>query len=350
VQSDVAEQIASALQAQIKPAEEQSIKRQPTQNMAAFESNLQGRVYLGRRTEDQLRQAIAAFERAIDQDSNYARAYTGLADAYIAMSLFEYLPSREAFPKAMDAAERALKIDPTLADAHASLGLAKFQYSWDWERAEAELTSAIKLNPNYAPAHHFFADYLKGMGRFDEALEQIRIAQSLDPLSLPIAAGVGHVLYLSRQYDAAIEAYKSALMLDPRAVLTRLWFGRPYLQKGMYEEAVGEIQQAVELSRRSTITLAVLGHAQAAAGNGSEADEILKTLQDRSRETYVPSYWIAFIYVGRAEKDKALEWLEKAFEERSAWLAWVNVEPRFDPLREERRFNDLLNRIGFPSA
>lgn len=350
VQSDVAEQIAAALKTQIKPAEEQRIRKKPTENMDAFEAYLQGRVHLGRRTEEHLRKAIDCFERAIAADPKYAVAYTGLADSYIFMSLFEYMPPSEAFPKAEAAAERALEIDPDLAEAYASLGLSKFQFDWDWQKAESALKKAINLNPNYATGHHFFADYLKGMGKFDEALEQIREAQALDPLSIAISSGVGHVLYLSRHYDAAIDAYRHSLELDPKSVLARLWFGRPFLQKGRYEEAIGEIRQAVELSKESTISLAVLAHAYASAGNKDLATEILQKLQDRATEQYVSSYWLGFAYVGMGDKKAALSWLEKAYEEKSAWLAWINVEPRFDPLREEPRFKELIGKIGFPKA
>jgi tetratricopeptide (TPR) repeat protein len=263
------------------------------------------------------------------------------------MSLFEYLPPGEAFPKAKAAAQMALDIDPMLAEAYASLGLAKFQHDWDWAGAEAALKKAIELNPNYAPGHHFFADYLKGMGRFDEALEQIREAQALDPLSIAISSGVGHVLYLSRRYDEAIEAYRRSLELDPKSVLARLWFGRPFLQKGQFDEAIHEIRQAVELSKESTISLAVLAHAYAAAGQKAEALEILQKLRERSNHQYVPSYWIGLVHVGLGDNDRALDWLEKAYDEHSAWLAWANVEPRFDPLRDEPRFKQLVAKIGF---
>jgi adenylate cyclase len=349
VQSDVAEQIAAALKAHIKPAEEKRIRQKPTDNMEAFEAYLQGRVHLGRRTEEHLRKAITYFEKAIAADPHYSVAYTGLADAFIFMSLFEYLPPTEAFPKAKAAAERALQIDPSLAEAYASLGLVHFQYDWDWKQAEAALQKAIELNPNYATAHHFFADYLKGMGHFDEALEQIREAQALDPLSIAISSGVGHVLYLSRNYDQAIDAYRRTLELDPTSVLARLWFGRPFLQEGRFEEAINEVRQAVELSNESTISLAVLGHAYASAGQLEQAREILRRLQERAQEEYVPSYWIGLIYVGFGDKEHALDLLEKAYEERSAWLAWVNVEPRFDPLRSEPRFKRLAAKIGFAS-
>ncbi|MEA2554630.1 MAG: adenylate cyclase, partial [Fimbriimonadaceae bacterium] len=271
VQSDVAQKIAEALRAKITASEQERIRRKPTENMEAYQWYLQGRVHLGKRTEESLRKAIGFFERAIATDPLYALAYTGLADAYIFMSLLEFMPPREAFPKARTAAEKALEIDPSLAEAHASLGLVRFQFDWDWPQAEKELTRAIELNPNYATAHHFFADYLKGMGRFDEALVQIREAQELDPLSLAISSGVGHVLYLSRNYDQAIDAYRHTLELDPKFVQARLWFGRPFLQKGRFEEAISELQQAVDLSGGSTISLAVLAHAHAAAGHRDQA-------------------------------------------------------------------------------
>jgi len=347
VQSDVAEQIALALKAQIKPVEEERIRRKPTDNMDAFQAYLAGRVYLGRRTEDALRCAIESFEKAISFDAGYALAYTGLADSYIFMSLLEYMPPSEAFPKAKANAEKAIAIDPYLAEAYASLGLVKFQFDWDWDGAEKALARGVELNPNYGTAHHFFADYLKGMGRFDEALVQIREAQALDPLSTAINAGVGHVLYLSRRYDEAIAAYRHALELDPNSVLARLWFGRPFLQKGMYAEAIAEIKHAAELSKESTITLAVLGHALASAGQTDAALELLHKLEERAKTQYVPSYWIALIYVGLSDAEGAVDWLEKAFDEHSAWLAWVNVEPRFDFLRENDRFKSLLNKIGF---
>ncbi len=347
VQSEVAEKIAQALRARITPAEKERIERIPTKDLEAYQLYLQGRFFWNKRTDQTLRKAIECFESAIARDPSYGEAYAGLADSYTLLALFEFLPPGDAFPKARSAAAKALEMNPDLAEARASLGLVKFQYDWDWASAEKELTNAIALKPNYAPGHHFYADYLKGMGRFDEALEQIRKAQELDPLSLAISSGVGHVLYLSRRYDEAIKAYRQTLELDPSFVQARLWFGRPFLQKGMFNEAIFELKQAVELSGRSTISLAVLAHAFAAAGQSEEALAILAALQERSQTQYVPSYWICLIYVGLGDKSRALDWLDKALEERSAWLAWVNVEPRFDSLREESQFKSLLAKIGF---
>jgi len=190
------------------------------------------------------------------------------------------LPPKEAFPKARTAAEKAVEIDNGLAEAHTSLGLVRFQYDWDWEGAEREFKRAIGLNPSYAPAHQFYGDFLKSQGRFDEALTEMSYAGALDPLSLSINTGVGHVLYLSRQYDQAIEQYRNTIKLDPTFIQARLWFGRPYLQKKMYKEAIAELDQAVALSGGSTISLAMLGHANGTAGNKDEAKKTLEKLME----------------------------------------------------------------------
>jgi tetratricopeptide (TPR) repeat protein len=207
---------------------------------------------------------------------------------------------------------------------------------------------AVEINPNYAPAHHFFADYLKAMAGFDEALAEIEKARELDPLSLAINIGAGHVLYLSRQYDQAIEEYQRAVELDPSFIATHVWFGRPYLEKGRFAEAIAELETAVRLSGQSTLALAMLGHGLASVGRTDEALQILKKLKERSKNQYVPSYWIAVIYNGFKDRDQTLAWLWKAFEERSSWLVWSNVEPRFAWLRDDPDFGALRQAMKFP--
>jgi tetratricopeptide (TPR) repeat protein len=254
----------------------------------------------------------------------------------------------EAYPKAKEAVGKALSLHAGLADAHTSLGLIRFQYDWDWQGAEEEFSAALDINPSYAPAHHFFADYLKAMGRFDEALAEIEKARELDPLSLAINIGVGHVLYLSRQYDQAIEEYKRAVELDPSFMATHVWFGRPYLEKGLFTEAIAELETAVRLSGESTLALAMLGHGLASAGRTEEALQILEKLKERSNFQYVPSYWIAVIYNGYKDREQTVAWLWKAFEERSSWLVWSNVEPRFAWLRDDPEFAALMHAMKFP--
>ena len=345
IQTDVAQRVARALEIQLIGDEQRLIKQEATNNLDAYDLFLKGRYFLGKRTEESLNKAGDYFQQAIQRDTAYALAYVGVSDAYIALALLEFLPPHEAFPQAKAASVKAIEIDPSMAEAHASLGVVKFQYDWDWPGAEQEFKETLRLNPNYGSGHHYYADFLKALGRFDEALDEIRKAQQLDPLSLAINTGVGHVLYLSRRYDEAIEQYRRTLELDPNYLQARLWFGRPFLQKGMYQEAIKELEAAVELSGGSIIATAMLGHAQAASGNRTEALKMLDELMKRSERQYVPSYWIGMVYIGLGDLDQAFAWFDKACEERSSWLAWMNVEPRFDMLRRDSRFPFLLKKM-----
>jgi TolB-like protein/class 3 adenylate cyclase/tetratricopeptide (TPR) repeat protein len=348
IQSEIAQHVAEALKDHIFGGKHREEPRTTTFSTEAYKSYLRGRQLWSRRTEEDLKKSVTFFEKALDIDGNYARAYVGLADSYAALALLEFMAPNEAYPKAKEAVRKALALNEGLAAARTSLGLIKFQYDWDWKGAEQEFTEAISSNFNYAPAHHYFADYLKAMGRFEEALAEIERARELDPLSLAINTGVGHVLYLSGQYDRAIEEYQKAVELEPGFVATHVWFGRPYLEKGMFTEAIAELEAAVSLSGESTIALAMLGHGLASAGRGEEALKILEKLKEKSKSQYVPSYWIAVIYNGFRDREQVIAWLRKAFEERSSWLVWSNVEPRFAWLREDPDFAALMRAMKFP--
>lgn len=350
IQGDIARRVTKALKVHLREPEERRIARAATTDVGAYTLYLQGRFQWNARTEKSLHDAVVRFHEALEKDPAFALAYSGLADAFATQALLEFSPPTQAFPKAKAAAQKAIELDPQLAEAHASLGLVRFQYDRDWPGAEAEFVRATELNANSPTGHQFFADYLKAVGRFDEALEEMRRALELDPVSLAINTGLGHVLYLTRQYDRAIEQYQRALALDPNFFQAHLWFGRPYLEKGMFTEAIAEIQQAVTLTGGSTISLAVLGHAFASAGRTAEAREILDRLLERAKSAYVPSYWVALIYTGLGDAEPALRWLDRAEEERSSWLAWVKVEPRFDRLRGEPRFQALLHRMRLDST
>ncbi|MGE5250994.1 MAG: tetratricopeptide repeat protein, partial [Bacteroidota bacterium] len=349
IESDIAHNVAEALREHVLlEGAPQSPAKRSTTSLQAYTSYLRGRQFWNQRTEESLKRAIHFFEAALNLDKNYAKAYAGLADSYATLALLEFMAPHDAYPKAREAAEKAVSLHPDLAEAHTSLGLIHFQYDWDWQGAEEEFRRAISLNPGYAPAHHFFADYLKALGRFDEAVAQIEQAQDLDPLSLAINTGVGHVLYLSGQYDAAIEQYRRAVELDPGFMMTHVWFGRPYLEKGMFAEAISELETAVRLSGESTLALAMLGHGLASAGRGEEAFQILEKLKERSKRQYVPSYWIAVIYNGLRDRDQVIAWLQKAFDERSSWLVWSRVEPRFAWLSDDPGFIALLRAMNLP--
>ena len=348
IQSEIAQHVAEALKNHVFGGVQPEEPRTATFSTEAYKNYLRGRQLWNRRTGEDLEKAVSFFEKSIKLDSNYARAYVGLADSYAALALLEFMAPNEAYPKAKEAVKSALALNAGLAAAHTSLGLIKFQYDWDWKGAEAEFRESISVNFNYAPAHHFFADYLKAMGRFDEALAEIEKARELDPLSLAINTGVGHVLYLSGQYDRAIEEYKRAVELEPSYMATHVWFGRPYLEKGMFAEAIAELETAVRLSGESTIAFAMLGHGLASAGRGEEAMQILNKLKEKSKTQYVPSYWIAVLYNGFRDKEQVIAWLQKAFEERSSWLVWSNVEPRFAWLRDDPDFAALMKAMKFP--
>ena len=346
IQSEIAQHVAEALKDHIFGGKHREEPRTTTFSTEAYKSYLRGRQFWSRRTEEDLKKAVSFFEKALDIDPNYARAYVGLADTYATLALLEFMAPNEAYPKAKEAVGKALALNPGLAAAQTSLGLIKFQYDWDWKGAEEEFREAISNNFNYAPAHHFFADYLKAMGRFDEALAEIEKARELDPLSLAINIGVGHVLYLSGQYDKAIEEYKKAVELDPSFMATHVWFGRPYLEMGMFTEAISELETAVSLSGESTIALAMLGHALASSGRNAKAIQILEKLKGKSESQYVPSYWIAVIYNGFRDREQVIAWMRKAFEERSSWLVWSNVEPRFAWLRDDPEFASLMRAMN----
>jgi adenylate cyclase len=345
LQSDISRRIAESLQVKIVSPEQRALDRPWTPSPGAHSFYLKGRYFLNQRTEDSLRQALDNFRSALRQDGRLAQAHAGIADAYSLLAWLEFLRPRHAFPRARAAAERALALDPAVAEAHTSLAFVRFLYDRDWVTAESEFRRSIALNPNYPTAHQFYSDFLKAMGRLDEALTEIHRALELDPLSLSINTAVGHVLYLSRQYDPAIAQYQKALELDPNFAQAHLWFGRPFLEKGQFDRAIEELELAARISRNSTMSLAVLGHAYASAGRKREATGVLNQLRARGRTQYVPSYWIALVYVGLDDRDRAFEWLGRAERERSAWLAWVKVEPRFDGVRSDPRFGRLLRRL-----
>ena len=347
IQTDIAKRITKALKVRVLQSETLRLEKEATGIPDAYSLYLKGRHSVNTRTEKSLKDAIQHFENSIKHDPKFALAYTGLADAYSILASYslEYVPPREGFPKARTAAEKALSMDNHLGEAYASLGLVKFYYDWDWTGADAEFKKALELNPGYAQAHQYYADFVKSFGRFDEALGEMRKALTLDPLSYSINTGIGHVLYLSRHYDLAIDQYRKIVESDPAFVPARLWFGRPYMQKGMFKEAIRESREAVKLSNESTVSLATLSQAYASAGQKTDARKILDRLLERSKKQYVPSYWIALVHMSMGDKEEAFTNLEQAYHERSSWLVWANVEPRFDPLRSDPRFTSILTRM-----
>lgn len=336
VQEDISRDIFENLRLKLSAEEQKQVE--------ANSLYLKGRNSWNKRTEDGLLQGIEYFRKAIEVDQNYAPAYAGLADCYNMLVVYGISQPKEAFPKAKEAATKALSIDGTLAEARTSLAFIK--HRWDWARgdAEAEFQLAIKSKPTYAPAHQWYSSYLVAMGRFDEAIAEAKRAEELEPLSFIGNSHLGWILYLAGRYDEAIEHCKRLLAVDPSFFPARRYLGLAYEQKGMYREAIAEFEQGVKLSD-SPLMMSLLGHAYAASGKRSEAQRILVEL-DQQKQRYVSPYTVATIYAGLGEKDQAFKWLEKAFEERDIWLMNLKVDPVLKNIRLDKRFTDLLQRIG----
>ena len=347
IQSDVAQNIAAALRAKISPEEKERIEKKATGSVEAYDLYLKGRYHWNKRIPDELREGIEYFEHALDKDSTYALAYAGLADSYTLLGNFNILPPHEAYPKAKAVAAKALEIDDGLAEAHTSLAFAIMFYDWDWPRAEREFKRAIDLNPNYSEAHNWYAFYLTVMGRFREAHVVRRQAQELDPLSVVVKADAGLALYFERRFDEAIEQYRKTLEQDPLFVAVYIPLGGAYVHKSMYEEAFEALSKASMFSRGLPIPVAALGYAYAVSGREEDAQLMLELLKERAGEEYVSPYWISVVYTGLGEKDQAFEWLERAYEEKDGSMILLKVEPIFDGLRSDSRFESLLKKMGF---
>ncbi len=346
VQSEMARAIAREIKIVVTPTEKALLAHSRPANPEAYQMYLKGRHFWKKRTEEDIKKAIEYFNQTIEIDSTYALAYVGLADAYLVLGSYSLSSPQETYPKAKAAAQKALEIDDTLAEAYTSLAFVKYRYDWDWFGAEADYNWAIGLNPSYATAHQWYGLLLSDLGRFDEALSELKRAQELDPLSLPINTGVGIILYYSRQYDLAIEEYRKVLDMDANFGYAHFWLAMALLQKSLFEEAIQGYQKAVVFSAGNITYQAALGYAYALAGKRDEALKILKELIDLSSQRYVPKYEIALIYAGMGEKDKAFEILEEAYLDRASFLVRFKVDPRLDSLRSDPRFAALQEKIG----
>jgi len=347
IQDDIAAAIVKKLKMKLTGEQESQLVKRHTKNLEAYNLYLQARFHLNKRTEEGLKKGVAYCEQAISLEPRYAVAFAGLADGFTLQCFQGFLPPAEAMPKAKAAAEQALAIDETLPEAHTSLGCIHAIYDRNWPDAEKEFERAIALSPNHSIAHYWYALwYLLPTGRFERCVEEIKKAQELDPLSLVLNTGMGWQFYFARQYDRALEAVRTTLELDENFIFARDILGQVYEQQGMYEQAIAELKQAVALSSRRTLSLRSLGHAYALAGRRAEAQQVLDDLLKRAEQKYVSPYDIAVLYVGLDDKESAFTCLEKAYEEHSGWLVFLNVEPKFDSLRADPRFQTLLKKVG----
>ena len=312
--------------------------------LEAYGLYLKGRNAWNKRTGDELVQAIEFFNQAIAIDPNYGAAYAGLADCYNMLVVYGRLQPKEGFPKAKEAAAKALEIDENSAEAHTSMAFIKFRWDWDRTATERGFQTAIKSKPAYAPAHQWYSSYLVAVERFDEAIAEAKRTEELEPLSFVASSHLGWIYYLSGDNDKAIEQCRRILELDPSSFPARRYLGLAYEAKGMYAEAIAEFQKGVKLSG-SPLMLALLGHAYAVAGKKTEAQQVLNDLQQLQSQRYVSPYTVAAIYAGLGDQERSFEWLEKAVEGRDIWLMNLKVDPVFAKLRSERQFTDILARI-----
>jgi len=345
VARDIAEQIRFTLNRQERAALETS----KTVNPEAYEAYLKGRFFWNKRTGDGLRKAIEYFADAIEKDPTFAAAYSGLADAYAVSGDLKYavLSPQDAFPKARAAAAKALALDDSLGEAHASQAFALDLYGWDWAAAETEYKQAINLKPGYATAHQWYSWHLIMMGRNDDAMSELRTAQGLDPLSLIISADIADALFVAHRYDEAVEQSRKTLELNPNFAIGHYELGLAFGQKHMHEEAIAELQQAIALSGHSGAFDSNLAYVYAVSGRTEEATKIAEDLEARHGQSSSIDADIALIQVGLGDRDQAMIRLNNAFQAR--FKASILLRPGFDPLRSDPRFQDFLRRVGLPS-
>jgi TolB-like protein/DNA-binding winged helix-turn-helix (wHTH) protein/Flp pilus assembly protein TadD len=348
LQSRVARSIAAQIRATLNRQEQVALEKSKAVNPEAYEAYLKGRYFLNKRSGDGLRTAVEYFKRAIETDSAYAEAYSGLADAYALSGDWKYgvLSPQDAFPKAKAAATKALALDESLGEAHASLAYALDLYGWDWEAAETEYKRAINLNVGYATAHQWYSWHLIMMGRNSEAIAELREAESLDPLSLIIGADVADALSVAHRFDEAEQQSRKTLQLDPNFAVGHYELGQALEQKQMHDQAIAEFQRAIEISGHSGAFDSNLGNAYAVSGRREEAIKIVKDLESRHDQNPSLDADIALVYVGLGDQDQAISWLNKGYEAR--FKASILLRPALDPLRSDARFKELMRRVGLP--
>jgi len=351
IQSEISREISDQLRLRLTGEQQKRITKHYTEDTEAYQLYLKGLYYWNKRTGDDLKKAIDYFEQAIAKDPQYALAYAGVADCYIVLPIYSAVPAQEAYLKAKAAALKALEIDHSLAEAHTSLAGIKSDYEWDFSGCESSLKEAISLNPNYATAHHWYAQYLSTMGRHDEALAEIKRAQELDPLSLIINAVVGDTYTKARQYDLAIDQLRKTTEMDKNFVTAHRYLAYAYIEKGMYREAISELQTADSLDGNTSLAdqrAKALSEAYTNGGPQGFWNRQLEFLKDDAGKGSVSPYSIASVYARLGDKEQTLSWLEKAYREHDAYVVYLKIDPQFDSFRSEARVVDLMRRIGLP--
>jgi serine/threonine protein kinase/tetratricopeptide (TPR) repeat protein len=349
IQDELSYEISQSLRLQLSRAEKKRLTRHHTENAEAYRLYLKGRHHWNRWTEEGFYKAIEYFQQAVEKDPSYALAYTGLADSYVLLGWNSYLPPKEAFTRGKAVAIIALQLDNDLAEAHTAFAALLWLHDWQWEKAWTEFQRSLELSPTYPTANHWFAEYAMTMGRQGDAIATIQKGQELDPLSLIINVAVGWAFYFARRYDEAIEQLRRSAELDPNYPVTHWILGLILRKTGCYELAIAEGEKAVKLSSGSPLMRAALAHTFGAAGRREEAFQMLDDLTKLAKQKYVAPHFFAGIYIGLGENDRAIEYLEKSYEQHSHWLIYLHIDPSVDGLRDDPRFRDLLQRVGLPA-
>ena len=349
IQDDIANEISAHLRLSLTGDEKKRLRKRPTLDPEAYQNYLRGRFYWNKRTADGARKGIEYFQRAIENDPSYTLPLVGLADSYNILGYYAYAPPHDVFPKAKAAALRALEIDNALTEARASLAYVRLYYEWDWSGAVKAFEEVVRQNPGYATGALYYGNCLCVLGRFEEAVAEFNRGIELDPLSQILNTGPGWALYYARRYDEAVVALRKTLDIDAHFVYAHAVLGQTYLQMRRFDEAIREFQTTAEISAMSPPYLAMLGHGLAATGDSSGAQKILDQLEQESSKTYVSPYCFADVYLGAGDKDQLFTWLEKAYEERVRQMVMLKVEPQFDSVRSDPRFQSLLQRMNFPA-
>lgn len=324
------------------------LARQATQNADAYRAYLQGRHDWNRRSEEGLRRAIERFQDAVEMDPRFALAYSGLADCYATLGYLNHMSPAEAFPAARRCATKALELDPSLAESHASMAFVKLYFDWDWSGADVDFRRAIALDPNYAPTHQWYSIYLLAAGRVSEALHEIQLARQCDALSVPINSDLGFHYYYTGCYEEAVKQLQFVLEMNKDFAPAHLWLGRTYQELGRFEAALAEFRRVEESLPEWPVSIAARGFVTGIAGRADDAREILADLKRLAARKFVTPYGIALVHAGLGENEAAFAWLNKAFDERAHWLVWLRLDPRWNALRHDPRFSELVSRMRFP--
>jgi len=346
VQEEISGEICEKLRLRLSPEQKRRLARRHTQDTEAYQLYLKGRYYWNRRTPERIQRGIEFFQQAIDKDPAYAPAYAGLADSYASLNMYGVLRPQESYPRVKAAARQALEIDDKLAEAYTPLAYARAFYDWEWAEAEREFFQALELKRSYATAHHWYALTLTAMGRLEEAIAEEHRALEAEPLSLVIAAGLGLTFYYARRYEESVAQSRKTLQMDPNFGVARVYLGLALEQQGKLEEAIPELEKGVALLEGNPTAASGLGHALARAGRKQEARRLLDQMEEQSRRRYVAPVDRTPIYLGLDQVDEAFDWLDQALEDRSMHLSWINVDPRWDRLRPDPRFQRIVSRMG----